>query len=200
MMYTLGRSLVAFPIMRILCRFKVEGVEHIPQKGGFILASNHASYLDPLALGVACPRKLSFMAKEELFRNPLFARVLKQVGAFPVRRESADTSALKEAIRRVRSGKALVLFPEGERKASGAPDKEPQAGVGFLAQKSGVPVIPAFIDGTQRALPRGARIIRPARILVRFGTQVAIEEKMPYPDAASLIMKGIRQLQKEISS
>jgi len=186
-------KLLASVICKILFRLKVEGVKHIPKKGGFILASNHISYLDPITLGVACPRRLNFMAKEELFCNSLFSRFISMLGAFPVKRDSADLFALKEAMRRVRENKALVLFPEGSRKSDSNSDGL-YSGVGFLAVKLAVPVLPAFIKGTDSVLPIGAKFIRPCKISVYFGKPIFIERRLPYQDIATQIMEDIRQL------
>jgi 1-acyl-sn-glycerol-3-phosphate acyltransferase len=192
MLYSILRLLSAI-ILKILFRFKAKGLEHVPKRGGFILASNHVSYLDPIAVGVACQRKLNYMAKEELFCNPLFSRLLSRIGVFPVKRDSADLSALKEAMRRVRIGGALVLFPEGSRRFDGA-SHEPYSGIGFLAAKLNVPVIPAFVKGTEKALPAGAKFIRLTNISVCFGKQISIERRMPYQDIAGHIMDNIRHL------
>jgi 1-acyl-sn-glycerol-3-phosphate acyltransferase len=124
----------------------VFGKKHIPKVGGFILASNHVSYLDPIALGVSSPRKLNYMARHDLFFNHWFSWLLSSVGSFPVKRDSADTSAIKEAMRRLTNGEPLVLFPEGSRRFNGK-SSEPQPGIGFLASKLNIPVIPAFIKG-----------------------------------------------------
>lgn len=180
-------------ICRIFFHVGVSGTDNLPEKGGFILASNHISYLDPVILAVASPRKLNFMAKRELFRNRLIGPFLMGLGAFPVKRDSADLSALKEAIRRLRQGLGLVLFPEGSR-GFGTQAQEPQAGIGFLAAKTAVPVVPAFIKGTDLALPRGARRIKAARISVSFGKQILAERRMPYRETAGLIMARIRHL------
>ncbi len=159
------------------------------------MASNHTSYLDPVALAAACPRKLDFMAKEELFANPLFAGFLSRVGVFPVKRNSADLSALKEAMRRVEQGGVLALFPEGSRRFDGA-STQPHAGIGFLAAKLNVPVIPVFIRGSDSALPKGAKFIRPVRICVYFGKEIPLEKDLPYQDIAKSIMANISQLEK----
>lgn len=177
----------------LLCKFlfgiEVSGRKNIPGKGGFVLASNHRSFLDPVILGVVCPRKLNFMAKEELFHNPFFGWLLYQLGAFPIKRNRADISALKQALKRVNSGKALVVFPEGSRNHS-----QPQAGIGFLASKINAPVIPVFIRGTQEALPRGAMSIRRTRISVYFGKQIFVERSLSYQEIAQRIMEDIRHL------
>lgn len=193
MLYSFAR-LVLILIFKSLFYFKVEGAENIPPKGGFILASNHTSYLDPLVLGSACRRKLNFMARDNLFSNPIFSSILSAVGAFPVKRNSADLGALKEAMRRLKKGLPLTLFPEGSRQGGGVFSKDPQPGIGFLAAKLEIPVVPAFIKGTQAALPRGAKFIRRAKISVYFGKQINIERRLPYQDIALAIMKGIEDL------
>jgi 1-acyl-sn-glycerol-3-phosphate acyltransferase len=144
-------------------------------------------------MGVACPRKLNYMAKHDLFCCPLFSWWLGAVGAFPIKRYYADLDALKEAMRRVKEGKGLLLFPEGTRSVNGR-FLAPQAGAGFLAAKLDVPVIPAFISGTEQALPRGAKMVKPTVISVRFGKQISIERRTPYQDIAEKIMENIRRL------
>ncbi len=192
MVYSFFR-LLAFIACKILFGLQAQGLENIPRKGGFILASNHISYLDPIVLGAICPRKLNFMSKQELFCNSFFSWFLSQVGAFPVKRDSADLSALKYAMRCLKEGKALILFPEGSRRFDSA-STEPYAGIGFLTAKSYVPVIPVFIEGTEKALPAGAKFIRPAKISVHFGKQISIERRVPYQDVAKHIMENIRHL------
>lgn len=190
MLYIILRSL-AILIFKILFRFKVKGAEYIPKKGGFILASNHFSYLDPVALGVACPRQLSFMARHDLFCNPLFSWLISNLGAFPVKRGSADLSALKEAMQRIKKGNSLVLFPEGTRRFDRT-SFEPHSGIGFLAIKLNVPVIPVVISGTDKALPKGSKFIRPRKVSVQFGKQIYIDKKQSYQDITQLIMANIR--------
>jgi len=158
------------------------------------LASNHRSFIDPVALGCATFRRLNFFARHDLFKNPFFGRILLTVGAFPVIREKADKSALKEALKRLESGRGLVVFPEGTRGEVGVKMLQPQSGIGFLAAKSGVPVIPAFVEGTQKAMPKGTNSIKIAPIRVRFGEPINIERGLPYADIAKTIMARINQL------
>lgn len=193
MLYTILRALAAL-ISKCFFRLEVCGKKHIPKKGSFILASNHASYLDPILLGVACSRKLNYMAKDELFSNRLSFWFFSKLGIFPVKRNSADIGALREAMRRLSKGGALVLFPQGRRMGTNNFDASPQAGVGFLAAKLKVPVIPAFIKGTEGALPKGALFIRPRKIFIYFGDEIPIERRMPYADIAKYIMGEIRHL------
>lgn len=157
------------------------------------MASNHFSYLDPIALGVASPRKLSFMARHDLFCAPLFSWFISALGAFPVKRDSADLSALKKAMHRVKNGNVLVLFPEGTRRFD-VTSQEPYAGIGFLAAKLNAPVIPVGISGTDKALPRGSKFIRLKKVSVQFGKPISIDKKESYKDIARLIMQNIRQI------
>lgn len=158
------------------------------------MASNHLSIVDPPAVGVASPRRVSYMARHDLFSSRFSSWWLNSVGAFPVKRDSADLSAVKQAIRCVKGGRGLLLFPEGTRQEPGKSDGEPEAGVGFLAAKLGVPVIPVWVKGTDQAWPKGAKFLKSARVTVRFGKQIPIERRMPYSDIAKTIMDEIRHL------
>jgi len=193
MVYVILRFLSSL-ILKCIFSLKVIDKEHIPERGGFILVSNHVSFLDPVVLGVASFRKLNYMARHDLFSNRFSSKFMSLIRAFPVKRDSADLSALKEAMRCVRSGGGLVLFPEGRRKETNGKTHQPQAGVGFLAAKLNVPVIPAFVKGTEKALPKGAKFLNLAKISVRFGRQIQIERRMPYRDIAETIMENIRHL------
>lgn len=197
MIYSIVRA-SAFLTLRILFRIKVSGIRHIPKKGGFILVSNHVSYLDPIVLGAVCPRKLSFMTRHDLFNIPIFSKLISLLGAFPVKRNTADPSAVKVALKRLKHGSGLVLFPEGSRRIDGQYIK-PQPGVGFLATKTKVPVVPSFIKGTDLALPKGAKLIRFKRINVYFGEQVHIEKESAYNyrDIAEEIMYCVRRVKCE---
>jgi len=191
--YFIFRAICALTTLTLF-RFRATGKENIPKKGGFLIASNHVSYLDPVMVGVACPRRLNYMARHDLFKNALFALILKYSCAFPVKRKSADLGALKEAMCRLKNGEGLLVFPEGGRQTN-VYLSQAEAGVGFLAAKSGVPVIPAFVSGTDRAWPRDAKFVKLAtQISVHFGKQISIEGRMPYQDIAKEIMESIRHL------
>ncbi|MFH1577585.1 MAG: lysophospholipid acyltransferase family protein [Candidatus Omnitrophota bacterium] len=176
MRYWIVRFL-ALVAAKILFRLEVRGAGNIPKSGSFILAGNHNSYLDPAVLAVACPRELRFMARHDLFEIPLFGAFISSVGAIPLKRNSGDISGIKEALRCLRKTiYGLLIFPEGSRALSGA-SQDPKPGIGFMAAKSGVPVVPAFIQGSQRALGRGARLIRPVKIRVYFGNPIHFDDK-----------------------
>lgn len=182
--------------LKIFFRVRVSGRQHIPAHGGFILASNHISFLDPVVAGGCCPRAVHYMARDTLFKNFFFASLIWHVNAFPVKRGSADIGALREAMRRVRRGDGLLVFPEGTRSATGDSQATKQ-GVGFLATKLGVPIIPVFIQGTEKALPKGSRFIRMARISIRYGQGIRIPRGMSRQDSAELVMDAIRKLSNE---
>ncbi|RKY31093.1 MAG: 1-acyl-sn-glycerol-3-phosphate acyltransferase [Candidatus Omnitrophota bacterium] len=193
MLYNLFRF-IFFVIFKLLFRYEVRGRENIPKSGGFILASNHVSYLDPIAVGIGTSRRLSYLGRHDLFSNPFFSLALYKAGVVPIKRKSADLAALKEAMRRVKRGLGLVIFPEGTR---GAGLKEVQPGIGFLAAKLNVPVVPVFVRGTEKALPKASKFIKPVKISVFFGRQISIERRTPYPDIAQKIMDSIRRLSCE---
>lgn len=129
-------------------RLHVEGREHIPSEGAVIIAPNHKSYFDPPLVGVAIKKRVvHYMAKEELFRNPLFGWTLRQFGTFPVKRGSVDRAAVRQAVKELKSGNALGIFPEGTRiKRSGL--GRFHSGMASLALMTGTPVIPVAIVGS----------------------------------------------------
>ncbi len=151
-------SLVYWPIRVVLkaailvyFRLRRLGREHIPS-GGVILAANHRSFLDPFAIGCCLPRPIYFVAKEELFHNPLLGWFLNCMGAFPVRRGASDQESVKTALALLERGDAVVIFPEGTRIRVGSL-AEPKRGVGRLALQSGKPG-GADRDHRQRARAR----------------------------------------------
>jgi 1-acyl-sn-glycerol-3-phosphate acyltransferase len=184
---------IFYLIFKIFFHSRVYGKENIPKKGGFIIASNHISYIDPAFIGVAAGRSLRYMARHDLFKNYFFAWILYHWRVFPVKRDSPDLAALKTALHFLKKGEGLLLFPEGARQTNGLLNK-PQPGVGFIAAKSNAPIIPAYVRGTEKALPKGRKKLKLAQIQVRFGKQIHIERSMPYQDIAQLIMGNIRQL------
>lgn len=147
---------------------KVYGLDRVPREGGMLMVSNHQSYLDPVLLGVRLRRPLSYMAKSGLFRFAPFTALIRYLGAFPVKQNTADIRALKEAIERVQQGRALAVFPEGTRSREG--ELLPiEPGIALVIRKAKVPVVPAAIDGASRAWPHGRSFFRPAPIRVLYG-------------------------------
>ncbi|HYA11697.1 MAG TPA: lysophospholipid acyltransferase family protein [Thermodesulfovibrionales bacterium] len=172
--YQLFRT-IFFIFLKVFNRLEVIGDENIPEKGGVIVAANHVSYLDPPVIGVALKRQAAFIAKEGLFRIPLLGMGIKAFSV-PVKRDRPQPSTIKEAVSRLKKGGILVLFPEGGRSANGS-FLDAKRGVGMIAATSSAPVVPALIEGTDRAFPVGAKFFRPAKIRVIFGTPLKIEKK-----------------------
>jgi 1-acyl-sn-glycerol-3-phosphate acyltransferase len=163
-----------YAFFRVFYRLEVFGLENIPEEGGFIMAANHASYLDPPVLGAVSTRRVRFMAQEGLFKIPLFRTFIK-VFSFPVRRDKPHPSAIKEAVQRLRRGQLIVIFPEGSRSANGNL-LDAKRGLSVIAALGKIPVVPTFIKGTGKALPVGKKFLRPSKITVIFGTPLAINE------------------------
>ena len=161
-------------IFSVLFGIRVYGQRNVPPGGGVILASTHQSYLDPVIVGMGLSRQMHIMARENLFRNRLFRRLIESLNAFPVERDAADLGAMHEAIRRLRDGCLLVLFPEGTRTRTGEIGPL-HPGLGVLAFRSGAAVVPVTIEGAFRCWPRGRKIFRPGRIRVLFGRPMRVK-------------------------
>lgn len=152
-----------------LYNVKVEGKENIPEKSGFIIAANHRTFADPplIAVTAGCA-KFSFVAKEELFSNPLFGWLIRRLGAFPVVRGKGDLSVITESVEKIRQGRNLVIFPEGTRHKDGKVGKG-KTGVVLIAAKSGAAVVPAGIVFEGKLRFR-------SRVTVKYGKPVAPED------------------------
>jgi len=159
--YSFAKAIVS-PLYRIGFRLRVEGLENVPREGSVILCANHASLHDPLMVGVAAPRQVHFMAKEELFRIPGLRTLIRWLGAFPVKRGHPDRAALKQAIKVLQEGGCFGVFPEGTRARDDHLGKA-QPGTAYLALKTGATVIPVGVSSSYR-------LFQPT--LVRFGKAV----------------------------
>lgn len=173
--------------------WQVNGNENVPTEGGAIVASNHLSFLDPPALGAALPRRTYFFAKSELF-VPFFGFLIRKCYAFPVERGGADMGATREAIRLLRAGEFMVMFPEGTRSRDGEL-QELNLGAVLLASRAGVPVLPAAIRGTDEVFPIGAKCLFPASVCVSFGEPIDTGQFGPKPrkDELGMMNEQLRQ-------
>jgi len=140
-------------------RWKVYGLDNLPAQGGVIVAANHTSYLDPIAVGCAMRRRISYMGKAELFRIPVLKNIVVGLGTFPVKRGGVDREVIRTALRYLSEGKALGMFPEGSRSRDGQLHKL-QLGAALLALKADVPIVPVALQGT-------GGVFR--KVVVRFG-------------------------------
>ncbi len=175
-------------VAAIVFRMQVSGRRHVPHKGGFILASNHVSYFDPPLLGSAVNRELHFLAKAELFRNPVFGWILRNVNAIPVKRGAMDRQALKMAVAAIGKGYGLTLFPEGTRSKT-ADFLPPKPGLGMIASHAGCPIVPAYVDGSNDPA---------ACLLGRTHLHIAFGE--PFPAEWVCSFEASKQSYLEISS
>ena len=191
-------------LLRSLFRIRVKGAGNIPRAGPFIIAPNHISFLDPVAVGVFVPRDLYYMAKDTLFDIPFLKWLLRLCQAFPVRRDRPHPQTMKRALSVLISGKGLLLFPEGTRSISGKLLKG-NPGLGMLASVSAAPVIPTLIVGTEKALPVDAHWIRLEKVQIQFGKPVfpaPVEEnrnrRQTYQALTDEVMKRIKGLQNHM--
>src|ERR1043166_5433146 len=201
MLYAIMKPLAVI-VMKLLFRLEWHGTEHVPKQGALMIVANHSSLLDPPIVGGAAPRKLTFLAKAELFAVPGFGARIRRLNARPLRREGADPSALRAAQRVLQDGGALLVFPEGTRGDEGVL-REAKPGAALLAMQTGVPVVPAYVHGSGRAWPRGRRLPRPAKVVVTFGPPLSFarptgaDRKAQYEATSRRMMAAIAELKDE---
>ena len=162
------RKIVTF-FYRLKYRLSFEGLENIPKEGGYVYASNHRSYHDPVFITMKVPTPMTYMAKEELFKNPIIGALLKSIGAFAVKRGSGDMSVINAAIDKLKEGKNLVIFPEGTRSYDGKVGKG-KTGVAMIAAMSGVDIIPVGICF------EGSKLTFGKKIVVKYGKRIPASE------------------------
>lgn len=166
--YSIAR-VIASPVLRLIYGIKIEGRENLPKKGPVIVCSNHRSNSDPVILGATLPYELKFMAKAELFKIPFLSGLIRLLGAFPVNRGKNDTEAIKSAVRLLKSGKVLAMFPEGTRLKSGSVPLRFKSGVSLFAYKTQASVLPVAIASKGKVRPF-------KRNVVRIGKPISYEE------------------------
>ncbi len=186
---------LALPFFRLLYRLRAEGVDNLPEAGGFVLAANHTSNLDPFVLALPLwPRRfLRFMAKSELYWFPL-GSLITAGGGFPVKRGERDAEAIEKAVRLARQGNVIAMFPEGTRRAKGIRKKyeaRAHTGAARIALEGGVPLVPAAIAGSDR-LSR----LEPLR--VRYGEPIPLDD-LAGEDPSDAARNATERLMAEIS-
>jgi 1-acyl-sn-glycerol-3-phosphate acyltransferase len=179
----------------IFWKFRVYGLENIPREGGVLLASNHQSVFDPVLVAMVLPREMHFMARRTLFRNPVFRAIIVSYNAFPIDRDSADVKGVKTAIARLEAGNILLVFPEGTRTGDGSVGRM-KPGIGMLAERAAVPIVPVLIHGAYEALGKGRLIPRPGMISLVFGKPLAPSDDTT---AGNRIYDAVVGLKGEIS-
>ncbi|MBI4342420.1 MAG: 1-acyl-sn-glycerol-3-phosphate acyltransferase [Candidatus Omnitrophica bacterium] len=176
-------KLICWLFFRLGFGLEVRGQEHVPQHGAFIVAANHASFLDPPLIGAACPRRVRFMARADLYTRAWLAAYMRSVRCISVRRGEADLGAIRQVLQALRQGEPVAIFPEGGRQRDGQLGRA-KRGVGLLAGLARMPVVPALIQGTFQAWPPGAARLSPSKIRVAFGPPI------PYTDSPTSLSQS----------
>lgn len=191
-------KLICKLVFKLIFRTKVIGYENIPQEGSLIVAANHMSNWDPPFLGTFLGRPISYMAKEELFKNPIFAVAIRALNVFPVKRGSADKTAIKHAIKLLKDGQCLGIFPEGTRSKTGKIGKA-ESGVGMIAAMTKAPVLPALIINTNKIF--GEKLFPQLKVV--YGQSMYfngnIKDKEAIAEFSQSIMNEVERMQKEFN-
>lgn len=193
MFYSICRALAK--LLVLIMGFRAEGAYRLPAKGPLIIAANHVSNWDPVIVAVSLKRPVYFMAKAELFENPLLSILFNGVHAFPVKRGSADRNAIRKAMDILEQGKVLGIFPEGVRKKVN-PDASVHAGVAMLALKTGAPVVPVACIGTEAGFPLGW--LRP--FMVRVGKPINMDAYRDQKLSSSLLEEVSLEIMRQINA
>ncbi len=188
-------------------RWRVFNAERVPASGGVILASNHASFLDPPLVGSGLKRDINYLARDSLFRFPGIGALLRSWNAVPVDRDGGGAKGLKMILDRLLQGNGIILFPEGTRTKDGQLQPA-RSGIGLTVIKSAAPVVPVRVFGTFEAYGRKHTFPRPRRVMVKYGQPMNFERlraeaktcdkarlKQIYQQVADEIMAAIAKLE-----
>jgi 1-acyl-sn-glycerol-3-phosphate acyltransferase len=185
---------------RLFCilffRLCIRGRENVPDKGAFLLVSNHQSYLDPIFCGVPFTKPLYFLARDSLFANWFFGWLISSVNAIPVKRGQADLSTMRTVIGRLKEGNGVCLFPEGTRTHNGKISSV-KAGFGLLSRRGNAAIVPVMIDGAFECWPRHKKIFSPGYVVVWYGKAITVEQAKSMGDreVAEVVTDTLRQMQ-----
>jgi len=197
---------------RFYFHWRVFNADRVPQTGGVILASNHASFLDPPLVGSGLHRAINYLARESLFRFPGIGALLRSWQSVPVDRNGGGAAGLKGILDRLLAGGGIILFPEGTRTQDGRLQPA-RSGIGLVVIKSEAPVIPVRVFGTYEAYGRHLKIPRPRQVAVKYGQPMRFEQlraeakncskarlKEIYQEVADEIMAAIAKLEPKDDS
>jgi 1-acyl-sn-glycerol-3-phosphate acyltransferase len=173
--YRLARA-IASGFCKAFWRVKIIGAEKMPEHGPYIIAPVHRSNIDFILTSVLTRNQMRYMAKDSLFKNKHFASFLTKLGAFAVKRGTPDRGALNQSIEVLREGDILVLFPEGTRSSGDVVDSIHE-GAAYVALKAGCPIVPIGIANSDRAMPKGSKIIKPVKIILTVGDPIKVDAK-----------------------
>lgn len=183
-----GRVRLYYRVLRYLAqiffvfyfRGRVFGIRNVPPTGPVLLVCNHQSFLDPISSTVAIRRECSYMARDTLFVNSHFKRLIESLNAFPVKRGAADVGAVKEILRRLKNGRLVVVFPEATRTRDGE-ISEINPNSLLIAKRARAVIVPTVVDGAFEAWPRTAFFPRPVRMHVTYCEPISVNEVVDWP-------------------
>jgi 1-acyl-sn-glycerol-3-phosphate acyltransferase len=181
---------VSLLVLNALGGLFVVGEDNVPPIGPVLLVSNHVSYLDPVAIGDASPRRVVFMAKAELFKIKILGFLLRGVDSFPIKRGEADRAAFKNTLAMIGEDRAVCIFPEGTRSKSGEIG-EAEAGAGVFATRTGCPVVPVYVHNSNQMLDYKGKLHRGFPITVTFGSPFVLPKTMEKEEAGRELMAAI---------
>lgn len=191
--YRFVRGLIAV-LARLLFRVEVTGTANIPTQGAFVLAPVHRSNLDFALVALVTRRRMRYMGKDSIWKYELPGKLISALGAFPVHRGSADREALRKCVDIVGAGEPLVIFPEGTRQSG--PLVQPLfEGAAYIATKTGVPIIPVGIGGSEAAMPKGSKMIRPVKVTLVIGEPI---DPPVAPEGGRLPRSAVHQLTEQL--
>lgn len=196
-LYCFARSAVRL-IGTVFQNVKVYNVTNVPLSGGVLLLSNHQSFVDPAFIASKLPRKLSFLARSGLFDPILFGWLIRQLNAFPVKQGKGDVGAMKQSIALLQQGKALLMFPEGQRTSNGKM-QEIAPGAALIVKRARVPIVPVAIEGAFDVWPKHRLFPRTGKVRINFGPPVLLhhlESRAIVPEIDRLIRGLLDELHR----
>ncbi len=191
--YAFVRSLIV-GFSKVFWRLRVEGAEHIPAEGPFILSPVHRSNIDTPLVSAVTRRKLRYMGKDAMWKYGWSAWFFTSLGGFPVHRGTADREALKKCVTVLERGEPLVLFPEGTRR-SGPVVEDLFDGAAYVSVRTGAPIVPVGIGGSERAMPKGAKFIHPVTLRMVVGPPL---HPPPSEGGARAPRRAVRELTAQL--
>ncbi len=201
MIYAIAKTIFSI-FCKIYFRLEVKGADNVPKKGGVLIASNHSSFLDPVIVGVGISRATYYLTKQSLFEIPILGLLIRALHTIPIKRSMVSVSTFKELIKSLNAKKAIILFPEGTRSIDGKLGQG-KIGVGMLALRTDVPIVPVYVDGAIKAFPKGGKWIHPKKIRVIFGKPIIPNSKGTnknnYRRVSAQVMESINRLKESIS-
>jgi 1-acyl-sn-glycerol-3-phosphate acyltransferase len=187
-------STMVLVVAKVLCRIEIIGKENVPKHGPYVMAPVHRSNVDFALVSVVTRRRMRYMAKDSLWKSRLLGWFVGTLGAFPVRRGSADREALHTCIELIEQGEPLVMFPEGTRR-SGPVVEALFDGPVYVAGRTQVPIIPVGIGGSEAMMPRGSKLLRPVKLTLVVGAPIAPPVAT---DAGRVSRRAVKELTEKL--